>query len=638
MLNSSKLFKDNKKRLSKLQFNWYILLMFVLVGFGSCFSEKQLVDKVKISINPSTNPWTHLNFQNNPHDFQFAVVSDRTGGVRPGVFKKAVKKLNLLQPEFVISVGDLIPGFDRKNDVLDQQWMEFDEIVEQLEMPFFYVPGNHDIFNETATEKWIQRYGRSYYHFVYKNVLFLCLNTEDPPSSHISNRQIEYISKTLEENHDVRWTLLFLHKPFWDYYATETNWEEVESLLNGRQYTVFAGHLHRYRKCIRNDQRYLTLATTGGGSDLLGPRFGSFDHIVWVTMTAEGPRIANLSLDGIHDENVAMLSSFTREEVLKTAPIFNEQSLFEKTSTQIQIKNDQEFPLKMRIIFKKNIHVRPISEILERVLEPHSEEQVKIEIVASDQPVPVYKIAPLVLYWSGVFKIPDKHDVEVDGTGRIVFNRLLQVTQSNTSIAVDGRLDEWESMPFVCEKPSLIQNGKGNLDSSSWDGPNDSSFRFNVSYDDNYIYIIVKVIDDKIISVPTGEPWAQDGIEVRVDARPHFKQSIGRGRSGKNMKNFPVIMLGLGEKTKEMVLNRQDLLPTETQAVCLKTDFGYVSEIAFPVSYLNEHGGKQWDTFRLNIAVNDYDDPDDNGSRIWWHPDWRTSQNHPGSGTFKRRE
>ena len=32
-------------------------------------------------------PYSHLNFQNNPDNFQFAVIGDRTGGHRPGVFQ-----------------------------------------------------------------------------------------------------------------------------------------------------------------------------------------------------------------------------------------------------------------------------------------------------------------------------------------------------------------------------------------------------------------------------------------------------------------------------------------------------------------------------------------------------------------------
>jgi hypothetical protein len=34
--------------------------------------------------------------------------------------------------------------------------------------------------------------------------------------------------------------------------------------------------------------------------------WSTFDHIVWITMTSEGPRIANLMLDGIHSEDVRL--------------------------------------------------------------------------------------------------------------------------------------------------------------------------------------------------------------------------------------------------------------------------------------------------------------------------------------------
>jgi len=66
---------------------------------------------LKIQTSGQTNPWTHLNLYNNPDNFQFAIVADRTGGHRPGVFADAVEKLNLLKPEFVMSIGDLIEGY-----------------------------------------------------------------------------------------------------------------------------------------------------------------------------------------------------------------------------------------------------------------------------------------------------------------------------------------------------------------------------------------------------------------------------------------------------------------------------------------------------------------------------------------------
>ena len=179
-----------------------ILFVFSLLGCEQ--KPKELV----IEVSPQANPWTHLQINNNPDNFQFAVVSDRHGGCRPGIFNRAMDKLNLMQPEFVLSVGDLIAGYTTDHDELNRQWDDINAIVNRLEMPFFYVPGNHDLSSETMVKKWKQRLGRSYYHFVYKNVLILCLNTEDPPidpplkhkkdKAGISNQQIEYFEKVLK--------------------------------------------------------------------------------------------------------------------------------------------------------------------------------------------------------------------------------------------------------------------------------------------------------------------------------------------------------------------------------------------------------------------------------------------------------
>ena len=61
-------------------------------------------------VKTEQTPWTHTAFVNNPDDFQFAIVSDRSGGFRRGVFEGALQKLNLLRPEFVIAVGDQHAG------------------------------------------------------------------------------------------------------------------------------------------------------------------------------------------------------------------------------------------------------------------------------------------------------------------------------------------------------------------------------------------------------------------------------------------------------------------------------------------------------------------------------------------------
>jgi 3',5'-cyclic AMP phosphodiesterase CpdA len=252
------------------------------------------------------NPWSNLRLNNEPETFRFAIVSDRTGGHRAQIFSQAVERLNLMQPEFVVSVGDLIEGYTDDKDKLAGQWKEFQTYVSELQMPFFYVAGNHDV-SKLGEKAWKEKFGRRYYHFVYKNVLFLMLCADDPNDKlgRLSEEQIAFVKKTLDDNRGVRWTIVALHRPLWTENNTEKNgWLKVEELLADRAYTVFCGHIHTYQKFVRNGMNYYQLATTGGASRMRGVRYGEFDHFVWVTMKKDGPVLANVLLDGVYPENM----------------------------------------------------------------------------------------------------------------------------------------------------------------------------------------------------------------------------------------------------------------------------------------------------------------------------------------------
>ncbi len=268
--------------------------------------------------NGEAVPWTHLEANNDPDNFQFVIVGDRTGGTRDGVFSNAMHQVNLMQPEFVMSIGDLIKG-GRKTDsaeAIDGMWDEVDGFVNALDMPFFYVCGNHDWFNPLLGEKWEEHLGPSYYSFKYRDVLFITLNTQliineknQWPGGH--KEQMAFLKETVSRERDVRWTVLLVHHPLWKYkdepdipekfLPTYKRWVEVEDVLKGRKYSLFAGHRHHYQKETRHGLDHITLATTGAGSKLRGPDFGEFDHFLWVTMTDDGPIIANLLLDGVLD-------------------------------------------------------------------------------------------------------------------------------------------------------------------------------------------------------------------------------------------------------------------------------------------------------------------------------------------------
>jgi len=264
-------------------------------------------------------PWSHLDFQDDPEDFRFAIVPDRGGGDFRGAFTNALRCVNLMRPAFVMSVGDLITGL-KPPAILRRQQTELTNFVSRVEAPFFYVVGNHDITrsracytnnHEESSAVWREYHGaKTYYSFVYKRCLFVALDTMEGRDARqkqcgMTEEQYAWFRRTLDEHADVRWTFVFMHQP--NEWKT-SGWEACEkSVLAKRPYTVFAGDWHEYLHAKRYGRDYYILSVAGGVSannkedskTLLGPEYGEMDHITWVTMQKDGPHVVNLKLDGI---------------------------------------------------------------------------------------------------------------------------------------------------------------------------------------------------------------------------------------------------------------------------------------------------------------------------------------------------
>ena len=335
------------------------------------------------------DPAAQKPFLDDPDDFQFAIFADRNGGYRGKVFGDAVRKVNLLQPEFAICVGDLIKGGTTSTEEMQAMYEDLDRELSQLEMPFFRVPGNHDITFPAMAEDYLKRIGQPYWHFVYKNVLFLCLNTEDPRNV-LSEQQIRYFERAVRENRDVRWTFVFMHKPLWSEGGLQgamwpfrgSNWDKMEALLAGRQYTVFAGHTHHYWSATRNGNKHIVVSTTGAGRQERGAEnYGEFDHIVWVTMADWGPKIVNLEISGIIEENLRSEEIARMQNLLQMHGV---EGSYDKTSGTLRLRNPGEFPVEFEVQFDANGALAVEPSRLERTLAAETSADVALRIVSSD--------------------------------------------------------------------------------------------------------------------------------------------------------------------------------------------------------------------------------------------------------------
>ena len=321
------------------------------------FAATMSIVSAVLAVDPK--PWTHLNFQDDPEDFRFAIVPDRSGGDFRGAFTNALNLVNWMRPEFVMTVGDLVQGVT-KPDILRKQQTELTNFTSKVIAPFFYVVGNHDItrsrpvyplHHEDSSKVWREFYGdKTYYSFKYKRCLFMAVDTMSGRDSRknqcaITPEQYEWIYKTLADNADVRWTFIFMHQPaVWD----SSEWKRLETkALANRKYTVFAGDWHEYVYAKRHGREYSALSVAGGcsannakdRSKLLGAEYGEFDHITWVTMQKDGPTVVNLKLDGIIPGNYLTQATTKSENYHPIVDIPSDPKVHEKMK---QLKEKKE--------------------------------------------------------------------------------------------------------------------------------------------------------------------------------------------------------------------------------------------------------------------------------------------------------
>lgn len=307
-----------------------------------------------IDIDSRANPWTGLDLDARQSWFDFVLISDRTGGARPGVFERGLACTDLLAPTFAIQLGDLIEGYTNDPTEIERQWSELDTMVSQLRTPLFHVPGNHDVSTEAMAQIWEQRYGRRYFHFRFADVLFLVVDTQDPPfdltpealaglsdfedrvrrdpvtlrrilegyfdwegtqPANLSDEQLDYFETVLRDHADARWTFVCMHMPIWQG-GEHPAWQRLRRALGDRPYTTFAGHVHNYQRRVIDGRDHIRLGPTGGLWVLSGPD-GNFDHVSLVTMTDTEPVITSVTLNGFRDADGQPILPIT----LATVPV-----------------------------------------------------------------------------------------------------------------------------------------------------------------------------------------------------------------------------------------------------------------------------------------------------------------------------
>ena len=230
---------------------------------------------------------------------RFAIIGDRTGDHQDNVHEKIVAEIAKAKPEFVITVGDHIEGYEQTDTLkLDQEWQEYKAIIAPLKVPFYYTPGNHDITFDNALGTYERNAGKPYYSFDYKGLHFVVLDASRWESSDkLPSEQLDWLAADLAKAAKAKYKFVFYHKPYWTATTAEGKPDTLHSLF--KKYgvsAVFNGHIHEYFSATYDGIKYTAIGSSGGETEP-GPT-GILYHWAMVAVDDKGITITPELLGG----------------------------------------------------------------------------------------------------------------------------------------------------------------------------------------------------------------------------------------------------------------------------------------------------------------------------------------------------
>lgn len=399
----------------------FLFSISLLIALGSIFGPLCAVDTVR-----------------------FAVIGDRTSGHIEGIFGAVLEEIERMRPEIILSVGDYIEGHTDDSIVLDGRWQEFTEIIADVSVPFYFVPGNNDIEYDIQ-ERLFEKYAaKTYYSFDYRYIHFVMVDNSRWESwEEMPEDQMKWLENDLKTHADAAMTMVFMHKPFW--YRTLSAGERDsghELFVKYGADAVFCGHFHTYFTGEYDGIRYTTIGSSGGGMEPgisgIGYQFG------WVTVDDGGIHIAPIDHGAVRAWDDVRAGELRLKYTMELLGCTNTKLRLSDTLTvpeqsfDLTIHNySTQFPIADTLTWQipENWTVAPKSAPLN--IAPGESQTVTFTGTASQNPFQ----CPTAHY-----TVPARKDRPLDMTHSLLLAREASASEAKT-ITIDGKLDEscWQS-------------------------------------------------------------------------------------------------------------------------------------------------------------------------------------------------
>ena len=204
---------------------------------------------------------THIRSENETH---FVYPSDKTANQR---HKVTLKRVNALNPEFVIHLGDVVHPIQALQEH-ENSVRKAHELYSSLSCPIHVTPGNHDIGDKpnswvpapVVTEEshriFEKYWGAHYKSFHHQNCLFVIVNTSLLNSGiELEKKQEIWLENLLEKNTGSRIFMFSHYSPFINEPQEEEHYDNIAEPARSRWLNlletyqveaVFSGHAHNF--------------------------------------------------------------------------------------------------------------------------------------------------------------------------------------------------------------------------------------------------------------------------------------------------------------------------------------------------------------------------------------------------------
>jgi Icc protein len=214
-----------------------------------------------------------------PKPLTFLQISDsHVGFDKPAnpdalaTLREAVAKIKLLpqKPSFVIHTGDI------SHLSKETEFDNADQIIKEIGVPVYFVPGEHDLLDEEQGQAYLRRYGKGsqgagWYSFDKGGLHFVGLvNVVDLKAGGLGNLggdQLKWLEADLASLSASTPIVVFAHIPLWTValdwgWGTEDGARALSLMKRFGSVTVLNGHIHQVMQKVEGNVAFHTARST----------------------------------------------------------------------------------------------------------------------------------------------------------------------------------------------------------------------------------------------------------------------------------------------------------------------------------------------------------------------------------------